>query len=246
MFDFFKKKSKEEVVVDLGELAVDLHSHLIPGIDDGAKTLEESIKLISELKDLGYQKLITTPHIMSDYYRNKPETILAGLDAVRNELSKQNIDIIIEAAAEYYYDEYFVDMLKKKEIMTIGSDYVLFEFSYLSAPTAAAELIFDIQTRGWKPLLAHPERYPYFKMQQLMALKEAGCLFQMNLLSLTGHYGTATQKIAEDLLEYNMVEFLATDLHHMQHIRLIKQNVLHNQKVLDLINFGSLRNRELL
>lgn len=246
MFDFFKKKSKEEVIVNLSELAVDLHSHLIPGIDDGAKTIDDSIQLIKELKSLGYQKLITTPHIMSDYYRNKPETILAGLDAVRNELSKQNIDIKIEAAAEYYYDEYFVDMLKKKEVLTIADQYLLFEFSYLSKPTASSELIFEIQTRGWKPLLAHPERYPYFTMNELMALKEAGCLFQMNILSLTGHYGTAVQKIAEDLVEFNMIEFLATDLHHMQHIRLIKQNVLNNQKVLDLINFGSLRNRDLL
>lgn len=246
LFNFFKSNTEPEVQVDLSQLGVDLHSHLIPGIDDGAKNMEDSIQLISELKKLGYSKIITTPHIMSDYYRNTPEIILSGLDNVREELIKRNIDIEIEAAAEYYYDEYFLDLLEKKNLISIKNEYLLFELSYLSKPSGIEEVIFKIQTIGLKPLLAHPERYPYLRLNDYIKYKEAGCLMQMNILSLTGHYGESVKRLAEDLIDQNLIDFVATDLHHMQHIRLIRKNALHQEKLLELVNFGSLRNRELL
>ncbi len=246
LFNFFKSKSEPEVQVDLSQLGVDLHSHLIPGIDDGAKNMEDSIQLITELKNLGYSKIITTPHIMSDYYRNTPEIILSGLDKVREELSNRNIDIEIEAAAEYYYDEYFLDLIEKKNLISIKNEFLLFELSYLSKPTGIEEVIFKIQTIGLKPVMAHPERYPYLRINDFMKYKEAGCLMQMNILSLTGHYGEHVRYLAHELIEYNLVDFIATDLHHMQHIRLIHRNALKQEKLLELINFGTLRNRELL
>lgn len=246
LFNFFKSKSEPEVQVDLSQLGVDLHSHLIPGIDDGAKNMEDSIQLITELKNLGYSKIITTPHIMSDYYRNTPEIILSGLDKVREELNKRNIDIEIEAAAEYYYDEYFLDLIEKKNLISIKNEFLLFELSYLSKPTGIEEVIFKIQTIGLKPVMAHPERYPYLRINDFMKYKEAGCLMQMNILSLTGHYGEHVRHLAHELIEYNLVDFIATDLHHMQHIRLIHRNALKQEKLLELINFGTLRNRELL
>lgn len=232
--------------VDLSQLAVDLHSHLIPGIDDGAKTIEDSIKLILELKALGFHKIITTPHIMSDYYRNNSESINSGLYALRAELKNRNIDIEIEAAAEYYYDEYFLELLKTDNLLTIHKEYLLFELSYLTKPSGIDEVIFQIQTKGLKPILAHPERYPYLKMADYAKYKEAGCFFQMNILSLTGHYGEQAKNIAKQLIEFGYIDFIATDLHHMHHIQLIKKNALRNEKLLDLISFGSLKNRELL
>ncbi len=245
-FDLFKPKPSSDVQIDLSQLAVDLHSHLIPGIDDGAKTLEDSIQLIIELKELGFHKIITTPHIMSDYYRNTPEIINSGLYTLRNELKKRNIEIEIEAAAEYYYDEYFLDLLKTDNLLTINKEYLLFELSYLTKPTGIDEVIFQIQTKGLKPLLAHPERYPFLKIEDYTKYKEAGCLFQMNILSLTGHYGEQVKQTANQLVDFGYIDFLATDLHHMHHIHLIKKNALKNERLLDLINFGSLRNRELL
>src|SRR5690606_27441218 len=115
-----KKKEQEDVLTDLSVLKVDMHSHLIPGIDDGAKNLEDSIVLISGMKNLGFRKLITTPHIMSDYYRNTSDSILAGLDKVRKRLYELSIDIELDAAAEYYYDENFLDLLRRKELLSIG------------------------------------------------------------------------------------------------------------------------------
>ena len=245
-FNFFKPKPSSDVEVDLSQLAVDLHSHLIPGIDDGAKTLDDSIQLILELKALGFHKIITTPHIMSDYYRNTPESINSGLYLLRTELLKRNIDIEIEAAAEYYYDEYFLELLKTDNLLTIHKEYLLFELSYLTKPSGIDEVIFKIQTKGLKPLLAHPERYPFLKMADYTKYKEAGCLFQLNILSLTGHYGEQAMNNATQLIELGYIDFLATDLHHMHHIHLIKKNALKNEKLLDLISFGSLKNRELL
>lgn len=245
-FDFLKSKSSTDVQIDLSQLAVDLHSHLIPGIDDGAKTLEDSIQLIIELKALGFHKIITTPHIMSDYYRNTPEIISSGLFTLRNELQNRNIEIEIEAAAEYYYDEYFLELLKTDNLLTIKNEFLLFELSYLTKPSGIDEVIFQIQTKGLKPLLAHPERYPFLKIEDYTKYKEAGCLFQMNILSTTGHYGEQVKNTANQLIDFGYIDFLATDLHHMHHIHLIKKNALKNEKLLDLINFGSLRNRELL
>jgi tyrosine-protein phosphatase YwqE len=245
-FNFFKPKPSSEVQVDLSQLGVDLHSHLIPGIDDGAKTMEDSIQLILELQALGYHKIITTPHIMSDYYRNTPEIINSGLYALRAELKNRNIDIEIEAAAEYYYDEYFLELLKTDNLLTIKKEYLLFELSYLSKPTGVDEVIFQIQTKGMKPILAHPERYPYYKIADYTKFKKAGCLFQMNILSLTGHYGEHAKNIAMQLIDLGFIDFVATDLHHMHHIHLIKKNALKQESLLDLINFSSLKNRELL
>jgi tyrosine-protein phosphatase YwqE len=183
---------------------------------------------------------------MSDYYRNTPEAINSGLYLLRTELLKRNIDIEIEAAAEYYYDEYFLELLKTDNLLTIHKEYLLFELSYLTKPSGIDEVIFKIQTKGLKPLLAHPERYPFLKMADYTKYKEAGCLFQLNILSLTGHYGEQAMNNATQLIELGYIDFLATDLHHMHHIHLIKKNALKNEKLLDLISFGSLKNRELL
>lgn len=247
-FDFFKSSTStnEQVSVDFSNLGVDLHSHLIPGIDDGSKSLEDSIQLIKELKNLGFHKIITTPHIMSDYYRNTPDIILSGRDKVREELQKINIDVAFDAAAEYYYDEYFVDILKANKVITINNEYLLFELSYLTKPTGVKEIIFEIQLKGYKPLLAHPERYPFYSLSEYMQLKEAGCLFQMNILSPTGHYGSNAKHNAELLIENQMIDFISTDLHHMQHIRLIRKNAMHTEKLLELVSFHDLKNKSLL
>ncbi len=245
-FDFFSSSKTEQVSVDFSNLGVDLHSHLIPGIDDGSKSIEESVDLVKALIKLGFHKIITTPHIMSDYYRNTPEIILSGRDKVREALLKNNIDIPFEAAAEYYYDEYFIDILKTKKLLTIADQYLLFELSYLTKPSGVREIIFEMQMKGYKPLLAHPERYPFLRLDEYQEYKQAGCLFQLNILSLTGHYGSQAKHTAELLVENNLIDFVATDLHHMQHIRLIHKNAAHTEKLFELISYHELLNKTLL
>ena len=154
-------------------LKTDMHSHLIPAIDDGSTSLEDSINMIKALNELGFQKIITTPHVMSDFYKNNPETILGGLELVRAELQKQNISVELEAAAEYYLDYEFEEKIKAGNLLTFSDNYILVETSFIEAPPNFKELIFQLQVAGYKVILAHPERYPFMNMQDYEDLKKS-------------------------------------------------------------------------
>ncbi|MCI0500501.1 MAG: capsular biosynthesis protein [Epsilonproteobacteria bacterium] len=202
------------------DVLVDLHSHLIPGIDDGAKTMEESLELIKTLWDFGYRKLITTPHIMYDMYRNTPKSILSGLDALRTEVENEGIEMIIEAAAEYYLDENFLKLLEGEKLLTFGDNYLLFETSYTIRPYALYEHIYAIASRGYKPVLAHPERYNYLhdSLEEYHTIKKMGVFFQLNINSLGGYYSTPVKKAAEWIVDQGMVDFVGSDTHKMRHL----------------------------
>ena len=203
MFSFIKKIFKsspsEEVNIE-NFIKVDLHSHLLPGIDDGSQNMLESASLIKGFKELGYQKLITTPHIMGDFYRNTPEIIHEQLHLLKAYLKDIEVEIEIEAAAEYYLDEWFIQMIEKgDEILTFGNNYVLFETSFMNKPQQLLDTIFKMQSQGYQPVLAHPERYTYLydDPELLQTLRERGVLFQINLNSLTGYYSRSAQHFAE-------------------------------------------------
>jgi len=220
MFSFFKKKSNKNYIKDL---EVDMHSHLIPAIDDGAKNLENSISLIQNLKKLGYKKLITTPHIMADSYPNNKEIILNGLNKLKKELDNRGINIIIEVAAEHYLDEQFLQKLENSEVLPINSEYLLFETSYISRPLNLEEIIYEIKIKGYKPIFAHPERYRYIKNLEVeyRKLKELDIYFQVNINSLGGYYGKDAYKKSMFLLENGYIDFLGSDVHHLKHIESI-------------------------
>jgi protein-tyrosine phosphatase len=219
LLDFFKKKKEYIPEINFSCIGTDLHSHLIPGIDDGAQDIEESIILIKRMMDFGFKKLVTTPHIMADYYRNTSDSILTGLDTLREELLLRNIDVEINAAAEYYLDETFENKLRKGDILTLGKNFVLFELSFINYPQNLFDVIDSIKQKGYTPLLAHPERYPYFagSIENYERLKDSGCYLQLNALSLTGYYGKSTQKIAEEMVDHYLVDFLGSDLHRIKH-----------------------------
>tara|TARA_R110001592_G_scaffold362989_2_gene679176 strand:- start:600 stop:1343 length:744 start_codon:yes stop_codon:yes gene_type:complete len=222
---FFKKK--EIPLTDFfTEGFVDIHSHLLPGIDDGAKDLEDSISLIQKMASYGIKNFITTPHILGDIYPNTPEIIKGKLQEVRAELLKRNMtDITIDAAAEYMLDEQFSAILEKEELLTLKDNFVLVEMSYFSPPINLYDLLFQIQLKGYKPVLAHPERYNSYhnNFEEFYKLKRAGCLFQLNLLSLTEQYGKGVQKTAEKLLKENLYDFVGTDTHHQMHLELLRK-----------------------
>jgi tyrosine-protein phosphatase YwqE len=225
-----------------------MHSHLIPGIDDGAKDMENSLQLIKGLKGLGYRKLITTPHILADFYPNTPETIGKGLRAVQEELAKQHIDIELHAAAEYLIDDHFINLLQStKPLLTLKDKLVLVELSFAVPAINLKEIIFEVQLKGYQPLLAHPERYLYFGADKAWydRLRDSGCLFQLNLLSIKGYYGKASQELAQYLIKRKYVDFLGTDLHHEKHLA-----NLHSSRIADtvkkLLDTGLIRNPSLL
>ena len=164
MFSFFFKKKIKVDAKFLG-IDVDMHSHLIPGIDDGAKTLEDSIGLIRGLQDLGFKKIITTPHIYKEHYPNTKAGILRGLEELKKGLIDANIDIAIEASAEYFMDDHFESLIDKNEILPLnGKDgkYVLVEMSFFGMPPKLEDYLFKIQLKGYTPILAHPERYLFY------------------------------------------------------------------------------------
>ncbi|CAA6824517.1 MAG: Capsular polysaccharide synthesis enzyme Cap8C Manganese-dependent protein-tyrosine phosphatase [uncultured Sulfurovum sp.] len=220
LFNFLNRGS--ETLVD-----VDIHSHLIPSIDDGAKDLERSIELILKLQEMGYKKLITTPHV-SDMFPNSTEVILNGYKTLKEELNKRKIEIEIEVAAEYYADETFERLLKNRDILTFGKEkYLLFELSYFTRPRELESLIHDIKMAGYVPVLAHPERYVYFhdSIEEYTKIKALGVLFQINLNSIVNYYSEEIGKVVKELINRGMVNFVGSDTHHRRHVKFLEKSL---------------------
>lgn len=203
----------------------DLHSHLIPGIDDGVSSLEESVEIISNMKDLGFKKMITTPHIMPHRFPNTKEIILSGCERVNKELEYRKIDIVLEAAAEYYFDEHFLEDIENKNLLTFSNNFVLFEMSYTTKPFGLDQTIFNLFSKGYMPVLAHPERYSflYSDMKKYDSLRNTGIYFQINLNSLLGFYGKKPKQAANYLVENGMVDFIGSDTHSMKYFQSFKK-----------------------
>ena len=232
--------------LNLGILKADLHSHLIPGIDDGSKTMEESISLIKELKNFGYQKLITTPHIMNDYYKNTPEIINEGLDALRKRLEEEGVEMEIEAAAEYMLDDGFMDKLRSGKLLTFSNNFVLVELSYISEPPNLDSIFFELQTNGYQVVLAHPERYNYWhkNFQKYQDLFDRNIYLQMNINSLTGWYSPESKAIAERLIDSKLISFLGSDMHNANYMNELKKS-RYMPALASIINSSKILNSKL-
>lgn len=244
-------KNKEEDIdlepIDMNLINADMHSHLLPAIDDGAKSLDDSLELISGLKNLGYNKLLATPHVMYDFYKNSTETILSKLNDVREVLSKNNISIDIDAAAEYYFDEELLSRLKKNDILSFGKEkYLLFEFSYFNEQNGVYKVLSEMFESGYTPVLAHPERYPYFvdAPEKYNQLKEMGVKFQLNQLSLVGHYGESAINGSNYLIKNDFIDFIGSDIHRLSHLIPLKESIKTKQ-IHKLVNSGTLLNKSL-
>ena len=220
----FSKKQELLDPVDLGNLNSDIHSHLIPGIDDGSPSMEVTIELLKKFISLGYKKVITTPHVMSDFYLNTPEIINQGLENVRKSIEENQLEIKIEAAAEYNLEPSFEDLINDKNILTFGKDnFLLFELSFFSEPQNLNEVIWSMREAGYNPVLAHVERYAYWHndYDKVEEMVNRGVKLQMNIGSLTGSYGPEIKLFAEKLVDDEVVEFVGSDCHHIQHLEML-------------------------
>ncbi|APU66794.1 tyrosine-protein phosphatase [Christiangramia flava] len=217
MFSIFRKNS---YLIDLLEGITDFHNHILPGLDDGAKNIEESLQLIEQFRSFGIEKIVCTPHVMGDYYPNTQETIHSALAEVRSQT-----EISVNASAEYMMDQHFMEIIEQQEILPVVGKKVLVEMSYFQAPINLNEILFRLQNHSYSPILAHPERYAYYhhKFSQYEDLKTRGCKFQLNMLSLSGHYGTGIQKTAFLLLEKGMLDYISSDAHRMDHLEKLKK-----------------------
>ncbi|MCC2548255.1 capsular biosynthesis protein [Hymenobacter sp. BT175] len=224
--------SGNEELAQLSSLGADMHSHLLPGLDDGAETVEHSIELLRELRDLGFRKLVMTPHVMGDFYKNTPEGIREALARMQTAAEEAGItDMVLECAAEYYLDEWFAGKLEAAEpLLSFGGDqrYVLFETSYMNEPFNFADTVFQLKAKGYRPVLAHPERYTYLygRFDELKKIRQSGVLLQVNLNSLSGYYSPAARHVAEKLIDAGMVDMVGTDTHHRRHTHTLRTKVL--------------------
>ncbi|MCD6112646.1 MAG: hypothetical protein J7J86_05180 [Bacteroidales bacterium] len=220
----------------LSILKTDMHSHLIPGIDDGSGSTDESLNLIYTLHKLGFSKLIITPHIQGDFFKNTPGIILTGLDALRQAVEKEKIPITLEAAAEYLIDDKFMEKYKSGRLLTFNDNFLLVELSFFSPPPNLYEIIFDLQIDGYKIILAHPERYSYWhnNFDRYKDLIDRGVYLQINIPSLGGYYQNyGVIKTAKKLIDNNMVSFLGTDTHNINYLNSIEKAL--NEKYLKKI-----------
>ncbi|TRX04493.1 tyrosine-protein phosphatase [Flavobacterium gawalongense] len=225
MFTLFKSKP---VLKDLiPDNHIDIHSHLLPGIDDGARTFEDTLRLTRALQGFGISQFITTPHIIQQVWENTPEQIRSKETTTVMELKKQGTTVPFKAAAEYLMDDQFVRLFQSHNLLTLKDNYVLVEMSYINAPIQLYTILFDLQVAGYIPVLAHPERYLFYhyNFNEYLKLKAAGCLFQLNLLSVVGYYGAEIAKIAERLLQKGMYNYVGSDVHHDNHIASFEQKV---------------------
>ena len=217
MFSFFKKRN---LVTDISWLGVDLHSHILPGIDDGAKEVGQSLSYINQMQELGFEKLFFTPHIYTELYPNTPETIFPALQLVQEGLKAANNTIQVGAAAEHMVDYSFE---VKDDLLCLPNKHILIEMSYLSETPNIEKVIFDLQIKGYHVILAHPERYNFYHktVDRYHRLREMGCLFQLNLLAVAGYYGKDVKQASEYLLKHKLYDLASSDLHHDKHMSLL-------------------------
>ncbi len=230
MFSLFKSKNSTPTIEGYFPIVTDIHSHILPDIDDGSPNIETSITLIKQLMSIGITSSIATPHIIGDLYRNDATTINTALQKVKSVLKENEIHFSVSAAAEYMMDDYFLELLQNKSpLLTLKDNIILTEFSYAEKPYNPQQMAFSIITEGYQPILAHPERYGYYhnNFKQYDALKDLGFLLQVNLLSLTGYYGKQVAKAAEYIIKNDLASFTATDLHHQKHMDALKNPANH-------------------
>lgn len=243
LLHFFKSYPKND---NLEWLGVDMHSHLLPAIDDGSPDVATSVNYIKQLAALGLSKFICTPHIFNEVYPNSKKTIQPALVQTQQEAKTQNINVEIYAAAEYMMDVDFLEILKNEEILTLPNKYILIEMSYAAKNNNIEQYIFDLSIKGYKPILAHPERYKYYhaNLKQYKRFKDMGCLLQVNALSVTGYYGKDVKDVALTLIKQNLIDLVGTDTHHQKHLETLSYYT-RNGKFYELLGKCDMQNKTL-
>lgn len=241
-------KNKHTATPDYSALGIDIHSHLLPGIDDGSPDLDTSLSLIRGLQELGFERLITTPHVMGDMYPNTPGIIQGRLSEVNGRMAEEGFSFELQAAAEYFLDDQLAPQIEASTpLLSFCGNHVLCEFSMMSPTMGIKEMIFQLQMQGYRVVIAHPERYIYLEANKRFyeELKDMGCLFQLNLLSLGPAYGKTVQSLCQYLLKNKFYDLAATDLHNLHHLQLLRDPKLM-EGLNRLMDVCPVRNRELL
>ncbi len=234
MLSFFKTKPKLSELIPTNY--VDIHSHILPGIDDGAQQIEDSKFLLESMISYGFSKVITTPHTMKNVWDNTTNTIIAAHQKTQTELPSLTKQVDLQYASEYFLDENLMQQIQQEKLLTLKDNFILIEMSYLNAPIQLYDFLFELQLKGYQLILAHPERYTYFhsNKKEFAKLKKAGCLFQLNLLATVGYYGKNASEIADYLLKEKLYDFVGSDFHHKNHVAAFQNKlIIKNNQILE-------------
>jgi tyrosine-protein phosphatase YwqE len=226
MLSFLKSKPKLKELIPSG--FTDIHSHLLPGLDDGAQTIKETQSMVEQLKTIGFAKCIVTPHTLPEVWENTTDGIQTTFIETRKKLKEPYNEILFRAASEYMINDIFLDRLSSHPLLTLKDNYILIEMSYLNPPYALYEIIFEIKHKGYIPILAHPERYIFYHntTKEYENLKKNDVLFQVNLLSTVGYYGRHVAKIADLLLKKDYIDYVGSDIHHKGHVMAFENKLI--------------------
>lgn len=220
----FKRKNTP---VDLSVLGVDIHSHLLPDLDDGSKSIDHSLGMMRKFEELGYKKLITTPHVMHGVYDNTTAIILEKLEALRFAAKAAGLTITLDASAEYYFDETLFERIRRKDVLPFCGNHLLFECSFRSEPHQLEDLVFLMTSSGYQPILAHFERYLYYHGSTDVArrMRHMGVWIQLNLNSIAGHYGPEVKKQGMRLVKEGLVDVVGSDCHRIEQLHIVEEHL---------------------
>ncbi|MFI3285528.1 MAG: CpsB/CapC family capsule biosynthesis tyrosine phosphatase [Rikenellaceae bacterium] len=231
MFNIFSRKiSLTET--DIFNGFTDCHTHILPCVDDGVRSVEAALEVLAYYERLGITRVLLTPHIMDNFPDNNAAYLRSEF---ANFKSLYNGGIELKLAAEYMLDSGFGEHLDSGDILTLKDNYILVETSYVSPPINLKETFESIRSKGYFTVLAHPERYRYISNQELKSLKDGGMLFQINLLSLSGFYGKPSKDVALYLLENKMYDLIGNDTHSIAMFQNNISKIELNRKQLEIL-----------
>lgn len=215
MFNFFSKKRQPSKLW----FSTDIHCHILPGIDDGSPDVDTSVELIERMQQWGVKRIFASPHVTYGTFENTPDTVATARESLQAELTARGNDLVLSNSAEYRIDDLFLKCVEDGVLMLLPGKRVLVENSFMQEPWNLDQLLFDLQVKGLSPILVHPERYSYYygKKDRYKTIHDGGTLFQINLLSLAGYYGKEEKRMAEYLIENDMVDYIGSDLHRASH-----------------------------
>lgn len=240
---FGKKSESGSFHGKLAWLGCDMHNHILPGIDDGSPDVKISLVLLEGLRDLGIESCIATPHVMSGVHNNTPTTIKQAHQKLQEAIAERGAKFDLQYSAEYMIDDQFQNIIANDSLCALPNRHVLIEMSYLAESRALFQTIKDIQSKGYQPILAHPERYNYYhqNFKVYKEIKDAGCLLQLNLLAISRYYGEQVKSAALTMIKSGMYDLVGTDIHHERHLNATKQ-VVAKYDVQDLLKDNPIKN----
>lgn len=212
---------------------IDIHTHIIPNIDDGSKSVEETFKLINEAKEAGFTDIILTPHYITNYYETPGAEVKFWTESLQKIVDEKNLGVKLHSGMEIYISEELSELVRNGTVITLAnSKYVLIEFPMNTIMRNVDEILFIMRNMGYKVIIAHPERYKCIQenIEYAMQLVEEGCMLQSNYGSIVDMYGKEAKKTLKKLLKMNLVSFLGTDTHKEETIYKVIPKILKNLK----------------